>query len=306
MKRGDKGSALLRRRNRVGYFFIFPLILGVLLVFIPNLIQTFQFSLSKIEIGNGYTLHYEGIGHYIDAWTKDPSFVRFLLQSLGKLATTVPVLVIFSLFIATLLNQKFHGRTLARAVFFVPVILATGIISAVEIYDSNLDFLSTVGADRVVQTGAETDAMQGLQIDKLLTSMNFSPALISIVTGAVSGIYTIVKQSGMQIFIWRAGLQEIPTSLYEAAKVEGCNKWELFWKITFPMISPQIAVCVVYTIVDSYSSSDGQLFSYIQKLAFGQQQYELATAMYISYLLCLSVFIGLVFFILSRFIRRSD
>ena len=306
MKDNHHSSLLINRRNRIGYFFIFPLILGVLLIFIPNLIQTAQFSISQIQIGtSGYTLDYKGVENYVTAFTTDPFFIRYSLQSLGKLASTVPVLVIFSLFIATLLNQKFRGRLVARAIFFVPVILSTGIISAVETLEGGgIDFLATVGSDRL-QTGT-TDTMQGLQIDALLLSMDFSPTLISIVTGAVSGIYSIVQQSGMQIFILLAALQEIPTPLYEAARVEGCNSWEVFWKITFPMISPQLAVCVVYTIIDSYSRSDSALFSYINNLAFGQNQYELATAMYLSYLVFLAFFIGVVFFLLSRLVRRTD
>ena len=306
MKGKRRTSTLMGRRNRIGYFYIFPLILGVLLIFIPNLVQTARFSVSQIQIGDsGYTLDYKGFTNYITAFTKDPFFVRYALTSLGTLATSVPVLVIFSLFIATLLNQKFRGRLLARAIFFVPVILSTGIISAVETLDGgNLDFLAAVGSGRL-QTGT-TGTVQGLQIDSLLLSMDFSPTLISIVTGAVSGIYSIVQQSGMQIFILLAALQEIPTPLYEAARVEGCNSWEVFWKITFPMIGPQLAVCVVYTIIDSYSRSDGSLFAYLNSLAFGQNQYELATAMYLAYLACLAVFIGLVFFLLSKMVRRTD
>ena len=134
----------------------------------------------------------------------------------------------------------------------------------------------------------------------LLSSLSFPQPLIDVVTDAVSNIYTITSSSGLQIFIFLAGLQEIPSSVYEAASIEGCSKWELFWKITFPMISPQIAVNAIYTIAISATDNNG-LLSYSNNLAFGESNYSLATAMNIVYLLALGVFILIVLGIIKKF-----
>ena len=112
--------------------------------------------------------------------------------------------------------------------------------------------------------------------------------------------------SFIQIFIFLAALQEVPDALYEAAKVEGCSGWELFWKITIPLISPQIVVAFVYSLVDSYVRSDSQLFNYIHNLAFGQSQYAYATAMYWIYFLCIGIIIALSGRIMSAFVHYNN
>lgn len=301
VKRKKNGSSLSRRRANLGYLFILPLIIGVVFVFIPNLVQTFRFSLNDIQLGTEkYTLSPVGWEYFQQALTKDAQFIRYLVASLGDFFTRVPVVLIFSLFIASILNTKFRGRGLARMIFFIPVILATGIVASVEKTSGIIGIMET---DRTLVTGLED---QSVEVSRLLTSINLPDALIGVIESAIEGIYTIVQSSGMQIFIFLAGLQEIPGSLYDAAQVEGCNRWELFWKITFPMISPQIVVCTVYTIIDLYSSVDSDLIVYVNSLAYSQNMFGLATAMYVLYLLCLAVLVGIVLAVLSRFSRISE
>lgn len=288
-----------KKRAWAGLLFIIPLIIGVAFVFIPTILKTVQFSLNDIFItGEGYDLNYIGIRYYKEALFEDPNFIPFLISSIRTLAINIVVVTVFSLFIATMLNQKFHGRVIARIIFFIPVILSTGVIVSL---DSGAMSLAANGA---VDLGNSSDASGFLQFSEMLESLNFNDFLISVVVDAVSNIYNVVKASGMQIFIFLAGLQEIPPSLYEAASVEGCSKWELFWKITFPMISPQIAVNVVYTIVDS-CTQNSNLFDYTNELAFDQGRYGLSTAMSVLYLLCLGVMLAIVFYVLARFSRKN-
>ena len=294
-----KRSRLLKRRDAYGYFFIFPLIIGVILIFVPNLISTFRFSVCDVELAaQGYNLNYVGWDYYKNALSVDAYFVPYLISNLKIFATDVPVITIFSLFIASLLNSRFHGRGLARIIFFVPVILATGIISTVE---SSTGIMDIVEQGRALETGIKSSPT--LEISSLLTQINFPDILLNIVQMAISGIYSIVQSSGMQIFILLAGLQEIPSSLYDAAQVEGCNKWELFWKITFPMIGPQIRVSIIYTIVDIYASDKSNLVEYVNRLAFRQNQFALGTAMYVLYLLSLAVMVSIVLLILHHFVK---
>lgn len=298
MKRKNK-SHLLQRRAISGYFFVFPLLLGLVLVFIPNLVQTFRFAINDIVLSNeGYTLSYVGMKYFEEAFDTDPHFVPYLVSSMKSFVTDIPVILIFSLFVASVLNTKFHGRGVARIIFFVPVILATGVIASVE---NSTGIMGIVEESRQLDIGLSAGA--GMEISALLTQVNLPSQLVDLISSAIAGLYDIVKSSGMQIYILLAGMQEISPSLYEAAEVEGCNKWEFFWKITFPMIGAQIKVCVVYTIIDILADDQGTLVDYINGLAFRNNMYAQGTAMYVIYLGCIAVVIGIVLMLLQKMIR---
>lgn len=292
-------SALFEKRARYGYVFIAPLILGVCLIFIPNLIETFLYSVCEIDTANNFALNLSGFGFYKEALRSDPKFIPLLADNLRNLVINVPIIVIYSLFIATLLNQEFKGRVVARIIFFIPVLLATGVLS-----DTDSTALLYTGAGQVIDTGVSSGSGFA-DMTTLLSSLSFPKPLIDVVTGAVSNIYTITRSSGLQIFIFLAGLQEIPTSVYEAASIEGCSKWELFWKITFPMIAPQIAVNAIYTIAIS-ATDNNALLAYSNTLAFGESNYSLATAMNIIYLLALGLFVMLVLALIGKFSSNTE
>ena len=296
MKRSHSIS-YMERRARKGYLFMLPLFFGLALVFIPSLVRTVIFSFNEITIGSfGYKLTFQGWQYYQTALTKDPQIVPDMVASLRTLLINIPIILIFSLFIATLLNQRFRGRLIARMIFFLPVILTTGILVRFDAPAMNL-------VSQTVDTGSDSSLALVGGLSSMLASLNFSDTLTGIISSAVSNIYSVVTASGIQIFIFLAGLQEIPRSLYEAAAVEGCSKWELFWKITFPMIMPQMTINAVYTIVDSFTDPTG-IFTYISELGT-QQQYSLATAASILYLICLGVVIAAVMAIIRAYRRHS-
>lgn len=299
-----KGSSLAAKQARTGYLFIFPLILGVLFIFGPNIIQSVIFSINDIVIGgDGYSLKSVGIEYFRQALTVNPEYNRLLTNTIKGLITDVPVIIIFSIFIASILNQKFRGRVLARIVFFIPVLLATGIVARIEM-DTNL--LAIASGSRQLDTGMAADQLQMMGIAFFLESLDFSPVLIDVVVGAANSIYQVVSASGIQIFIFLAALQEIPESLYEAAQVEGCTGWEIFWKITFPMISPLIIVNAVYTIVDVFTQPNNPLFRYTENLAFGQNQFGLASAMIWIYFIVVAVILAISGLVISRFVFYNE
>ncbi len=286
-----KKASLFERRARFGYIFILPLIIGVCLVFIPNLIQTFIYSVSTIDTQHNFSTEFSGFSKYVAAFKSDPEFLPMLVSNIKTWIINVPVILIYSLLMATILNQDFKGRVIARIIFFVPVILSVGALSST---DSTAMYYSGAGqAIEVDSANVFTD------MSVLLSSLNFPKVLIDIVTDAVNNIYDIACNSGLQIFIFLAGLQEIPVSVYEAASIEGCSKWELFWKITLPMITPQIAVNAVYTISLVADSADG-MFWYTNVLAFSENQYALANAMNIIYLLALGIFVSIILLIMKK------
>lgn len=300
MMKKTKTFSLERKRARYGYLFTLPLILGLAFIFIPNIVQTVLYSLNETVIdGSGYTLEWIGLKYYIKAFAGDAKFLQYMLSSLGELLVQVPVILVFSLFMAMVLNQKFKGRVVARAIFFLPLVLSTGIISRVE---------ASTQLDSLMSMRDALEGMQGTQFDlsQLLLSMNFNATLSDIVVSAATGIKDVVNASGMQIFIFLAAFQQIPVSVYEAAQVEGCSKWVLFWKVVIPMTAKQILVAGVYTVVDVFTRTDGVLFTYIQEMAYTNNQYSYAMAMYLVYAMGLGIMMAIALATVYKLMNRSE
>lgn len=286
----------LEQKNRYyGLYFILPWFIGFLLLFLVPLISSFRYSLSNLQVSNeGFTLEFIGLANFREALFSHESYVRMLTESVINIVVNTPLIIIFSLFFAVILNQKFHGRVLARAIFFLPVILASGIIASIE----NGDLMQSVVRSANDMTGGGLSVMKNLDLTIMLLESGMSPILVEYLTGAVSRIYEIVSQSGVQILIFLAGLQSISPSLYEAAKIEGSTGYEAFWKITFPMLSPLILTNLVYTIVDSFISD--QTSRLVVDTAFKSFNFGLSAAMSWMYFAVIALILWVTTALVSR------
>lgn len=289
-----------KKQKIAGYLFVLPIILGALVLFMPNLIKTIVFSFNEINLsGDGYTLGWKGFDYYYKVLFVNADFIQYVIRSFGEMLVYVPTIIIFSLFMASVLNQKFKGRVIARAIFFLPVVLATGIVTKT---DMAYDLVATLTGRDLMDEGSK----QLFGMSSFLYSLNFSESLTEIVVNAANGIENIINSSGMQIFILLAAFQEIPLSSYEAAAVEGCSKWETFWKITIPSVKNQIVVTAIYTVIDIFTKTDNELFNYIYDIAFAGNQYSEAMAMYVTYLLSLGIMLAIVMFTVSRIAKKHE
>ena len=289
-----------KKQKIAGYLFVLPIILGALVLFMPNLIKTIVFSFNEINLsGDGYTLGWKGFDYYYKVLFVNADFIQYVIRSFGEMIVYVPTIIIFSLFMASVLNQKFKGRVIARAIFFLPVVLATGIVTKT---DMAYDLVATLTGRDLMDEGSK----QLFGMSSFLYSLNFSESLTEIVVNAANGIENIINSSGMQIFILLAAFQEIPLSSYEAAAVEGCSKWETFWKITIPSVKNQIVVTAIYTVIDIFTKTDNELFNYIYDIAFAGNQYSDAMAMYVTYLLSLGIMLAIVMFTSSRIAKKHE
>ncbi|HPZ06433.1 MAG TPA: sugar ABC transporter permease, partial [Clostridiales bacterium] len=203
-------------------------------------------------------------------------------------------IIIFSFFAANLLNQKFKGRSLARAIFFLPVILTSGVMLVI---DSGDLLQSSLG---MTQTDGQEGAFRAVELARLLLRSRLSPTFIDYIISAVDRIYEIVSASGVQILVFLAGLQSISPSLFEASNIEGATGWENFWKITFPMVSPLILVNTVYSIIDSLTNSSNVVMGMIRDTAFASNDYGLSSAMAWLYFLAILVIVGIVVKLVSK------
>ncbi|MEO3946630.1 sugar ABC transporter permease [Gorillibacterium sp. CAU 1737] len=286
---------LTRKRSLLGLLFISPWLIGFLLLFLKPLIESIRYSFNKLVIDpTGFKLESVGWSNFHNALFVDPNFNRILTESVLDMLINVPLILFFSLFSAVLLNQKFRGRAMARAIFFLPVILASGAISAAE----SAGLINLVGNAAVAEDMARTAQFNGAAIVDLLVHAGFPISITDYIVEAVMRIYEIVRSSGVQILIFLAALQSVPTSMYEVAKMEGATGYETFWKITFPMVSPLILTNIIYTIIDSFA--DSPVTQIIKETAFTSQNFGLSAAMSWLYTLAVSIMLLLIGVAISR------
>ena len=265
---------LAQKRTVNGYLFILPWVIGFCAFYVRSLIMTFQFSLSNLTVDvGGYSLSWAGLDNYLYAFTVHGSFKQVLTTSVINMLVDVPLIIFFSLFMALMLNQKFRGRTLVRAIFFLPVILnAEAIMDAIETAAA----MVSSGVSSTSQELASETAGVGIgYYMELFGNLMISRDLLEYIVGAVNRINSIVSASGVQIVIFIAALQSIPSSMYEVAKIEGATGYETFWKVTFPMVMPHIITNIVYTVVDSFVTSDVVNLAY--NTAFTEFNYGLSS-----------------------------
>ena len=265
-KKTRRPASLDKRKAHAGWFFVAPFVIGFILIYLPIIVDSIKFSFNEIKpiATGGYTLNFVGWSNYQKALFENADYVRTLIEGIRQLVLEVPSIVIFSLFIAVLLNDKIAGRAAFRAILFVPVILSTGLIESIDAQNSLMDFMgSSESID--MGTGESTAAQLSAAIDleALFANMKVGTELVEYVASAVDSISSIVNRSGVQILIFLAGLQSISPAIYESCRMDGATAWETFWKITFPMISPMILVNGIYTIIDSFTKSDNIVMSYI-------------------------------------------
>lgn len=275
-KKKKSKLTLTRKRSMKGFLFIVPWLIGFLWFYLRSLIMTVQFSLSDLTVtpGGGYTLDYVGLDNFLYAFRGHGTFKQILTTSVGDMLIDVPLITFFSLMVAMLLNKKFRGRTLMRAIFFLPVILnSEAILAAMKVAASMMvGGLSSAGAEVAEAASAGVSVEYYIQ---MFSNLGLPMGLVEYVVGAVGRISDIINASGVQIIIFIAALQSIPSSMYEVAKIEGATAYETFWKVTFPMVMPHIITVVVYTVVDSFVNSDVVTLAY--NTAFSEKNYGLSS-----------------------------
>ena len=299
-----KVASLDRKKARAGWVFVLPFVIGFVLVYLPILWDSIYMSFHSLHIvtGGGYTLEFVGLENYSDALFEDPLFVQTLITGLKELAFDVPAILIFSLFMAVLLNQKMAGRAVFRAIFFIPVILSTGIMESIE--GQNILGTMMEGSDSIdgSEQSTASEIVSVMDIERLFYSMKIGKELVEYVVKMINEIYDIVNRSGVQMLIFLAGLQSISPAIYEACRIDGCTSWETFWKITFPMISPMILVNGIYTIIDSFTTDSNSVMRYINSVYQGSDGQVLSSAMAWMYFLIVMLMLAIAAGLFSAFV----
>ena len=288
--------------------------IGFALIYLPMIYDSIMLSFHVIDVTNknvaGYAVKFVGWKNYSDALFVDPDFVQTLVSGLQQLAFDIPAILIFSLFMAVMLNQKAAGRGVFRAIFFIPVILSTGIMESIEAADRMGDYMdSAEGITDGSGQSTAADLVSAMDLQRLFANMKVGTGLVDYVVSAINNIYGIVNRAGVQMLIFLAALQSISPAIYESCKIDGATAWETFWKITFPMISPMILVNGVYTIIDSFTTDSNKVMQYIAQVYTETNGNVLSSAMAWMYFLVVILIVAVIASVLSAFVfynRKND
>lgn len=293
-------STYTNKRKIAGFLFVSPWIIGLLLFFVQPLILLFKLAFTNMVFNeSGYVL--EPLGGLFEnfeyAFTKDAYFTTYLFANLGNLFYEVPFIILFSLFTAVILNQKFHGRTTFRVIFFLPVVIGCGLIMNVI----------QATTDQVTMTAQnETSLFNVNSLVELLLQTGISEQIVSVITSLVSNVADLVWKSAIQILVFLVALLSIPQSHYEVAKVEGAKAWETFWKVTFPTTTPYVLALTVYTIIDSFTNVDNRVLKYIVSVSNTRIEYSRAAAMSWVFFILILLMVLFVFICFKPFVFERN
>ena len=300
-KQKGKLAGLQKRKAISGYLFISPFIIGFLLFMVKPLCQSFYMSFCTVELGSGiFNEIWIGMANFKEAFTIDPDYNRLLVEEFTRMMAYSLGIIVFSFFVSLILNQEFKGRAMVRAIFFLPVILSSGVIIGLETDNQLMDTLAQT-IEMTTENVSITDALE-----EVLRTAGVGVRAFEEVFELIDNIYDVAIASGIQIIIFLSGLQTIPSSMYEAASIEGCTKWESLWKITFPMISSLFLVNWIYTVIDFCMRSDNGVIEKIQTVMLDQMNYGLASAMSWIYFIIVLAFVGITSFFISKGVYYYD
>ena len=286
-----------RRKGLYGYGFIALWLVGTLIWFVYPLLESLRYSFMEVKPeAGGMQGTWVGLDNYIYVFTGDQNYSKYLLSVLVETLWKTPLILIFSLFIAVILNQKFRGRVFARAVFFLPVIIATG-----PVYNIINGDISKSGAASAGQFSTMFSTDLTGELFQFLGIYGISDKMQMMVETVSNNIFGIVWNAGLQILIFLAALQNIPVSAKEAAQMEGATAWEYFWKSTLPYVSPMILACLIFTVIDSFTAPDNLVMGRVLDMQ-SDWQYGWAAAMAWIYFAIVLAAVGLITLVMNKFI----
>lgn len=292
MKNKRKNCGITALKARYFWICITPWAIGLALFFVLPIIQSLIYSFSSVKLLNGgVDIAFVGFKNFKYIFAENADYTDYIAKALIKFAYSFPVILILSLILALMLNQNFKGRIFFRALYFLPVIIASGAVLK-TILSSTASGLSNMSQD-------ESIAMEMFNVSDLVDSIGLPAQMSKYFTTVIDGITGLVWNCGIQTVLFIAGMQAIPPLLYEVSKVEGATKWEEFWFITLPMLSRVILLVSVFTAVELVIDSTNP----IMDVAYGFMQsqfYGESSAMLWSYFAIVGILMAFLLWIYHK------
>lgn len=283
-------------KSRYGFMFALPWLIGFLTFFFVPLIQSIKYSFSDVTFSTqGVQTKFIGFEAYKYYLFEDPKFTTYLLQDLSSLIYSLPIILLISLVLAMLLNQKFKGRLFFRALYFLPVIIASGVV---------IDLLFRTTDEELISAGvnvAFTDSM--FSVEDVMSMLDLPDKIAEYVKTIINNVFDLLWSSGIQTVLFISGLQSIPRTLYEASNVEGATKWEEFWFITFPMLGNVTLLVAIYTMVDAFTNTK----RYVIEQAFSQMNagvYDTTSTMLWIYFAAVGIVMAIILYLYNRLLLK--
>ncbi len=284
-------------KRRYGLMFVSPWIIGLLLFFLLPIIQSIYYSFCTLNLtSEGLVTNFVGLKNYNYIINEHPLYLNNLVESLSTIGYSLPAILIISLILAIILNQKFAGRTFFRGLYFLPVIIATGVVIDL-LFAVNTGDATNIGVDEAVSANM-------IDFEEIILKLELPTQISKYLSAIMEQIFDLIWNSGIQIILFISGLQSIPDLLYEVAKVEGCTKWEEFWFITLPMLSRVVVLVVVFTVVELLTTKTNVMMALVFKV-LSNLEYDTGAAMAWLYFAIVGAALGIIMFLLDRlWVRR--
>ena len=291
-----KARGIEELKSRYGLMFILPWIIGLIIFFFVPIIQSIIYSFCSVVVtSDGVKATWVGFENFVEILKRDPNYTKWLGESIGNFAYSLPIILVLSLILAIMLNQNFRGRVFFRALYFLPVIIATGKV---------MGFVFSTTDENLTEMGVSAGMASGMiKVSDLTSALNMGTEIATFISDAINNIFNLVWSCGIQIVLFLAGLQSIPATLYEASRVEGATKWEEFWFITFPMLSRITLLVGVFTMVELFIDEKLALIERVYGSMLASE-YDKPSAMIWLYFGIICVVMGLIILLYNRLIMK--
>lgn len=297
--RRRKATGIERLKVRYGRMFVIPWTIGFILFFLVPLVESIAYAFSHVSLVDENMLTFAGFEHFRYLIKDDLNFIDNLKDAVISFIYSLPIIVALSMIFALILNQKFRGRLFARAVFFLPVIIATGVV---------MKFVTgeAIGNGAALNTAmGDTQSYSGIQFDQLLINLGLPQSVTELLSDYIARVFNLVWSCGIQILLFVAGMQSIPEQLYEVSKIEGATAWEEFWFVTFPMLGNVTFLVLIYTIVDLFTAFDNPIMTQAYDLISKNSLYDRSSAILWGYFVVVGIVGGLILLLYNRILMRK-
>jgi multiple sugar transport system permease protein len=263
----------LRQREAILFYLcISPWLIGFILFYLGPILASFYFSLTEWDLLT--SPQFVGMENYVRLFTRDALALKSFKVTLVYTLVYVPMDLIFGLSLALLLNQKLRGIGVFRTVYYLPSVLSgvAYVVMWMWMFNPQYGLINTLLS------------YVGIQGPRWLLDPKW--ALSALIIMSLWGV-------GRTMIIFLAGLQDIPTVLYEVAEIDGANRWNKFWKVTLPLLTPSLLFNLIFGIILTFQTFtnafvatnggplDSTLFYvlYLYRKAFEHLQMGYASAM---------------------------